>query len=94
MLTTREPVAPGETVRSLVKRCSVIVARLDSYLGLLGPQWHAAFGGDLALYTPLRFLAAVSSDQVRLRLRSAHVPSMCSWIAAAAPSGSRRSNCS
>ena len=30
---------------SLVKRRSVIVARLDSYLELLGPQWHAAFGG-------------------------------------------------
>jgi hypothetical protein len=43
---------------SLVKRRSVIVARLDSYLELLSPAWHAAFGGDLTLYTPLRFLAA------------------------------------
>ena len=34
---------------SLVKRRNVIVARLDSYLELLGPAWHAAFGGDLAL---------------------------------------------
>ena len=43
---------------SLVKRRSVILARLDSYLELLGPGWHAAFGGDLANITPLRFLAA------------------------------------
>src|SRR6201996_6405087 len=47
---------------SLVKRRSVIAARLDSYLELLGPGWHAAFGGDLTLYTPLRFLAAGDSD--------------------------------
>ena len=43
---------------SLVKRRSVIVARLDSYLELLSPAWHAAFGGDLTLLTALRFLAA------------------------------------
>jgi hypothetical protein len=24
----------------------------------MGPAWHAALGGDLALNTPLRFLAA------------------------------------
>jgi transposase len=47
---------------SLVKRRSVIVARLDSYLELLGPAWHAAFGGDLTLNTPLRFLAAGYAD--------------------------------
>ena len=52
---------------SLVKRRTVIVARLDSYLELLGPQWHAAFGGDLALYTPLRFLAAGYTDPHALR---------------------------
>src|SRR5262249_14239563 len=34
------------------------LARLDAYLELLGPAWHAALGGDLALNTPLRFLAA------------------------------------
>ena len=46
----RRPAAPGRKLRgSLVKRRSVIVARLDSYLELLGPHWHAAFGGDLAL---------------------------------------------
>jgi hypothetical protein len=43
---------------SLVKRRSVILARLDSYLELLGPAWHAAFGGDPGNNTPLRFLAA------------------------------------
>jgi len=43
---------------SLVKRRSTILARLDAYLELLSPAWHAALGGDLALNTPLRFLAA------------------------------------
>jgi transposase len=43
---------------SLVKRRSAILARLDAYLELLGPAWLAALGGDLALNTPLRFLAA------------------------------------
>jgi len=52
---------------SLVKRRNTIVARLDCYLELLGPQWHAAFGGDLALYTPLRFLAAGYADPHALR---------------------------
>ena len=52
---------------SLVKRRNTIVARLDSYLELLGPQWHAAFGGKLGLYTPLRFLAAGYADPYVLR---------------------------
>ena len=52
---------------SLVKRRSVIAARLDSYLELLGPDWHAAFGGDLTLYTPLRFLAAGYADPHAVR---------------------------
>jgi transposase len=52
---------------SLVKRRSVIVARLDSYLELLSPAWHAAFGGDLTLYTPLRFLAAGYADPHAVR---------------------------
>ena len=52
---------------SLVKRRNVIIARLDCYLELLGPAWHAAFGGDLALYTPLRFLAAGYADPHALR---------------------------
>ena len=52
---------------SLVKRRSAILARLDSYLELLGPAWHAALGGDLALNTPLRFLAAGYADPHALR---------------------------
>src|SRR5215469_15044138 len=47
---------------SLVKRRTKIVARLDSYPELPGPGWHAALGGNLALYTPLRFLAAGYAD--------------------------------
>jgi transposase len=47
---------------SLVKRRNAILARLDSYLELLGPAWHAAFSGDLANSTPLRFLAAGYAD--------------------------------
>jgi transposase len=43
---------------SLVKRRTAILSRLDAYLELLSPAWHAALGGDLALNTPLRFLAA------------------------------------
>ena len=52
---------------SLVKRRSTILARLDAYLELLGPAWHAALGGDLALNTPLRFLAAGYADPHALR---------------------------
>src|SRR5207245_4350742 len=68
-LRPAEGLGPADPLRratklraSLVKRRSVIVARLDSDLELLGPQWHAAFGGDLARYTPLRFLAASYAD--------------------------------
>jgi transposase len=52
---------------SLVKRRNVILARLDSYLELLGPAWHAAFGGDLANMTPLRLLAAGYADPHAVR---------------------------
>ncbi|HXC64449.1 MAG TPA: IS110 family transposase, partial [bacterium] len=52
---------------SLVKRRTVILARLDAYLELLGPAWHAALGGDLSLNTPLRFLAAGYADPHALR---------------------------
>jgi transposase len=47
---------------SLVKRRNVILARLDCYLELLGPGWHAAFSGDLASNTALRFMAAGYAD--------------------------------
>ena len=73
-LRPAEGLGPADALRratklraSLVKRRSVIVARLDTYLELLGPQWHAAFGGDLALNTPLRFLAAGYADPHALR---------------------------
>ena len=68
-LRPAEGLGPADPLRravrlrgSLVKRRTAIVARLDSYLELLRPGWHAAFGGDLALYTPLRFLAAGYAD--------------------------------
>jgi transposase len=73
-LRPAEGLGPADTLRratklraSLVKRRNVIVARLDSYLELLGPQWHAAFGGKLTRYTPLRFLAAGYADPYALR---------------------------
>ena len=52
---------------SLVKRRSAVLGRLDAYLELLGPGWHAAFGADLANNTPLRFLAAGYGDPHTLR---------------------------
>jgi transposase len=52
---------------SLVKRRNTILARLDSYLELLGPAWHAAFSGDLANMTPLRLLAAGYGNPHALR---------------------------
>jgi len=73
-LRPAEGLGPADTLRratklraSLVKRRNVIVARLDSYMELLGPQWHAAFGGKLTRYTPLRFLAAGYADPHALR---------------------------
>jgi transposase len=73
-LRPAEGLGPADPMRravqlrgSLVKRRSVIVARLDSYLELLSPAWHAAFGGDLTLYTPLRFLAAGYADPHAVR---------------------------
>jgi transposase len=73
-LRPAEGLGPADAMRraaklraSLVKRRNVIVARLDSYLELLGPQWHAAFGGDLTLFTPLRVLAAGYADPHALR---------------------------
>jgi transposase len=68
-LRPAEGLGPADPLRrsvalraSLVKRRSTITARLDCYLELLGPGWHAAFGGDLTLYTCLRFLAAGYAD--------------------------------
>ncbi len=68
-LRPAEGLGPADALRratklraSLVKRRNSILARLDSYLELLGPAWHAAFSGDLANNTPLRFLAAGYAD--------------------------------
>jgi transposase len=52
---------------SLVKRRSMIVARLDAYLELLGPRWHAAFKADLVSNTALQFLAAGYGDPLAIR---------------------------
>jgi transposase len=52
---------------SLVKRRNTILARLDSYLELLGPAWYAAFSGDLANISTLRFLAAGYADPHTIR---------------------------
>jgi hypothetical protein len=62
-LDPRVPADPsGGGGLSLVKRRTAIITRLDSYLELLGPACHAAFGGDLTLFTPLRTLAAGYAD--------------------------------
>jgi transposase len=73
-LRPAEGLGPADPLRravqlrgSLVKRRSVIVARLDSYLEILSPAWHAAFGGDLTLLTVLRFLAAGYADPHAVR---------------------------
>jgi transposase len=73
-LRAAEGMGPADPMRratklraNLVKRRTTILARLDCYLELLGPQWHRAFGGDLANNTPLRFLAAGYSDPHTLR---------------------------
>jgi len=65
---------PAEAMRratklrsSLVKRRSVIIARLDSYLELLGPAWDACFKADLVQNTPLQLLAAGYGDPHTLR---------------------------
>lgn len=69
-----EGLGPADAMRratklraSLVKRRSAVLGRIDAYLELLGPGWHAAFGADLANNTPLRFLAAGYSDPHTLR---------------------------
>ena len=73
-LRPAESLGPAEPLRratklraNLVKRRSAVLARLDAYLELLGPGWHAAFGADLANNTPLRFLAAGYADPHTLR---------------------------
>lgn len=73
-LRPSEGLGPGESIRratrlrsSLVKRRSTIVARLDSYLELLGPGWHDCFKADLVRNTALQLLAAGYADPYTLR---------------------------
>jgi transposase len=73
-LRAAEGMGPADPMRratklraNLVKRRTMIIARLDCYLELLGPQWHRAFGGDLVNNTPLQFLAAGYADPHTLR---------------------------
>jgi transposase len=73
-LRATEGLGPAEAMRratklrsSLVKRRATIVARLDSYLELLGPSWHTCFRGDLVHNTPLRFCAAGYADPHTVR---------------------------
>ena len=79
-LQPAEGLGPADAMRratrlrsSLVKRRNLILARLDSYLELLGPAWHAAFAGDLANNTPLRFLAAYADPHALRRLGRARL---------------------
>jgi transposase len=69
-----EGLGPGEMLRrtttlrsSLVKRRNVIFARLDSYLEVMSPAWHAAFGADLASHTAMHILAAGYADPYALQ---------------------------
>lgn len=73
-LAAIEGLGPGEPLRrvtklraSLVKRRTVVAARLDAYLELLGPRWHSSFGGDLLTNTALQLLAAGYGDPTALR---------------------------
>ena len=73
-LRAAQGLGPAESMRrvtklrsSLVKRRNTIVARLDSYLELLGPSWHACFRGDLVHNTPLQLCAAGYADPHTVR---------------------------
>jgi len=52
---------------TLVKRRTTSIARLDTLLEILGPDWHGAFSGDLSNLAPLRFLAAGYTDPIAVR---------------------------
>jgi transposase len=69
-----EGLGPAESIRrttrlrsSLVKRRSMIIARIDCYLELLGPGWHSCFKADLVRNTSLQLLAAGYADPHTLR---------------------------
>ena len=56
-------VAPATKLRAtLVKRRNVSWPGSTATWSCSGPAWHAAFSGDLASNTPLRFLAAGYAD--------------------------------
>jgi len=73
-LYSERGLGPGDPLRratklhsTLVKRRTASIARLDALLEILGPDWHAAFSGDLSNKTPLHFLAAGYGDPVAVR---------------------------
>jgi transposase len=73
-LRPTEGLGPADPMRratklraSLVKRRTMIVARLDAYLELMSPAWHGVFGAHTSSNTPLRFLAAGYADPHTLR---------------------------
>jgi hypothetical protein len=73
-LYSEHGLGPGDPVRratklhsTLVKRRTASIARLDALLEILGPDWHAAFHGDLANKTPLHFLASGYGDPIAVR---------------------------
>jgi len=73
-LYSERGLGPGDALRratklhsTLVKRRTTSIARLDALLEILGPDWHAAFNGDLANKTPLHFLAAGYGDPIAVR---------------------------
>ena len=73
-LYSERGLGPGDPLRratkmhsTLVKRRTTSIARLDALLEILGPDWHAAFSGDLSNLTPLRLLAAGYADPIAVR---------------------------
>ncbi len=73
-LRPAEGLGPADPMRratklraSLVKRRTMVIARLDAYLELMSPAWHAVFGTHTSSNTPLRFLAAGYADPHTLR---------------------------
>ncbi len=72
-LRAAEGMGPADPMRratklraNLVKRRTMIIARLDCYLELLGPQWHRAFAGDLVNNTPLQLCKEIRELDERI----------------------------
>ncbi|MGH9208415.1 MAG: IS110 family transposase [Acidimicrobiales bacterium] len=73
-LRPAEGMGPADPMRratklraSLVKRRTIVIARLDAYLELMSPAWHDVFGAHTSSNTPLRLLAAGYADPHTLR---------------------------